>query len=99
MLIVVELKFLYNKIASYLAVFKINEYFCKLLESIKTNYYDRSPEKVNEVVVLEKTHNSETILIKNPSEKLLAFMEELEQRKKKLKKEIRATKNKEYIKI
>jgi len=41
-LIVVELKFLYNKIASYLAVFKINEYFCKLLESIKTNYYDRS---------------------------------------------------------
>ena len=55
-------------------------------------------EKVNEVVVLKKTHNSETILIKNPSEKLLAFME-LEQRKKKLKKEIRATKNKEYIKI
>ena len=58
-----------------------------------------TPEQVNEVVVLEKTHNSETILIKNPSEKLLAFMEELEQRKKKLKKEIRATKNKEYIKI
>ena len=58
-----------------------------------------TPEKVKEVVVLEKTHNSETILIKNPSEKLLAFMEELEQRKKKLKKEIRATKNKEYIKI
>ena len=56
-------------------------------------------EKVNERVVLHKTHNSETILIKNPSEKLLAFMEELEQRKKKLKKEIRATKNKEYIKI
>ena len=56
-------------------------------------------EKVNEVVVLKKTHNSETILSKNPSEKLLAFMEELEQRKKKLKKEIRATKNKEYIKI
>ena len=56
-------------------------------------------EKVNEVVVLKKTHNSETILIKNPSEKLLAFMEELEQRKKKLKKEIRATKNNEYIKI
>ena len=49
-------------------------------------------EKVNEVVVLKKTHNSETILIKNPSEKLLAFMEELEQRKKKLKKEIRAQK-------
>jgi len=58
-----------------------------------------TPEKVNEVVVLEKTHNSETILIKNPSEKLLAFMEKLEQQKKKLKKEIRATKNKEYIKI
>ena len=58
-----------------------------------------TPEKVNEVVVLEKTHNSETILIKNPSEKLLAFIEKLEQQKKKLKKEIRATKNKEYIKI
>ena len=58
-----------------------------------------TPEKVNEVVVLEKTHNSETILIKNPSERLLAFMEKLEQQKKKLKKEIRATKNKEYIKI
>jgi len=34
-LIVVELKFLYNKIASYLALFKINEYFCRLLEVIK----------------------------------------------------------------
>ena len=56
-------------------------------------------EKVNERVVLHKTHNAETIEIRNPSEKLLAFMEELEQRKKKLKKEIRATKNKEYIKI
>ena len=56
-------------------------------------------EKVNEKVVLHKTHNAETIEIRNPSEKLLAFMEELEQRKKKLKKEIRATKNKEYIKI
>ena len=58
-----------------------------------------TPEKVNEVVVLEKTHNSETILIKNPSEKLLAFMEELEERKKRLKKEIREMKHKEYIKI
>ena len=56
-------------------------------------------EKVNGRVVLHKTHNAETIEIRNPSEKLLAFMEELEQRKKKLKKEIRATKNKEYIKI
>ena len=36
-----------------------------------------TPEKLNEVVVLEKTHNSETILIKNPSEKLLAFMDKL----------------------
>ena len=58
-----------------------------------------TPEKVNDVVVLDMTHNSETILIKNPRAKLLACMEELEQRKKKLKKEIRATKNKEYIKI
>ena len=32
-------------------------------------------EKVNEKVVLHKTHNAETIEIRNPSEKLLAFME------------------------
>lgn len=38
-----------------------------------------TPEKVNEVVVVHKTHNARQILIKNPSEKLLAFMEELEQ--------------------
>lgn len=47
-----------------------------------------TPEKVNEVVVLEKTHNSETILIKNPSEKLLAFMDKLAERAKKRKEEI-----------
>ncbi|MGP1478506.1 MAG: hypothetical protein ACTTJI_02305 [Capnocytophaga sp.] len=56
-------------------------------------------EKVNEIVVLHKTHNAETIEIRNPSEKLLAFMEELEERKKRLKKEIREIKHKEYIKI
>ena len=38
-----------------------------------------TPEKVNEVVVVHKTHNARQILIMNPSEKLLAFMEELEQ--------------------
>ena len=57
------------------------------------------PEKVNKVVVVHKAHNIRQIIIKNPSEKLLAFMEELEERKKKIKKEIRAIKNKEYIKI
>ena len=56
-------------------------------------------EKKQEVVVLRQSDNATQVMIKNPSEKLLAFMEELEQRKKKLKKEIRATKNKEYIKI
>ena len=39
-------------------------------------------EKVNEKVVLHKTHNAETIEIRNPSEKLLAFMMDLENRKK-----------------
>ena len=58
-----------------------------------------TPEKVNEVVVLEKTHNSETILIKNPSEKLLAFMEQIAERSKKLKEEIMQMEFKEYKRI
>ena len=60
-----------------------------------------TPEKVNEVVVLEKTHNSETILIKNPSEKLLAFMDKLAERVKKRKEEImsKVCKEEDYITI
>ena len=58
-----------------------------------------TPEKVNEVVVLEKTHNSETILIKNPSEKLLAFMEQIAERSKKLKEEIMQMEFKEYKRL
>ena len=45
-------------------------------------------EKVNERVVLHKTHNAETIEIRNPSEKLLAFMDELAERARKRKEEI-----------
>ena len=58
-------------------------------------------EKVNEVVVLKKTHNSETILIKNPSEKLLAFMDKLAERAKKRKEEImsKVCKEEDYITI
>jgi len=60
-----------------------------------------TPEKLNEVVVLEKTHNSETILIKNPSEKLLAFMDKLAERAKKRKEEImsKVCKEEDYITI
>ena len=60
-----------------------------------------TPEKVNEVVVLEKTHNSETILINNPSEKLLAFMDKLAERAKKRKEEImsKVCKEEDYITI
>ena len=60
-----------------------------------------TPEKVNEVVVLEKTHNSETILIKNPSEKLLAFMDKIAERAKKRKEEImsKVCKEEDYITI
>ncbi len=60
-----------------------------------------TPEKVNEVVILEKTHNSETILIKNPSEKLLAFMDKLAERAKKRKEEImsKVCKEEDYITI
>ena len=60
-----------------------------------------TPEKVNEVVVLEKTHNSDTILIKNPSEKLLAFMDKLAERAKKRKEEImsKVCKEEDYITI
>ena len=60
-----------------------------------------TPEKLNEVVVLEKTHNSETLLIKNPSEKLLAFMDKLAERAKKRKEEImsKVCKEEDYITI
>lgn len=42
-----------------------------------------SPEKVNEVVVVHKAHNVREIFIKNPSEKLLTFVEKIAERFKK----------------
>ena len=58
-------------------------------------------EKVNEKVVLHKTHSAETIEIRNPSEKLLAFMEELAERARKRKEEImkKIYKEEDYITI
>ena len=58
-------------------------------------------EKVNEKVVLHKIHNAETIEIRNPSEKLLAFMEELAERARKRKEEImkKIYKEEDYITI
>ena len=58
-------------------------------------------EKVNERVVLHKTHNTETIEIRNPSEKLLAFMDELAERARKRKEEImkKIHKEEDYIAI
>ena len=57
-------------------------------------------EKVNEKVVLHKTHNAETIEIRNPSEELLAFMMDLENRKKaRLEKHRRENTNVVYEKI
>lgn len=58
-------------------------------------------EKVNERVVLHKTHNAETIEIRNPSEKLLAFMDELAERARKRKEEImkKIYKEEDYITI
>ena len=50
--------------------------------------YEKRMEKKQEVVVLRQSENATQVMIKNPSEKLLAFMEELEERKKRLKKEI-----------
>ncbi len=58
-------------------------------------------EKVNERVVVHKTHNSETIEIRNPSEKLLAFMDKLAERARKRKEEImkKIYKEEDYITI
>ena len=58
-------------------------------------------EKVYEKVVLHKTHTAETIEIRNPSEKLLAFMEELAERARKRKEEImkKIYKEEDYITI
>jgi len=58
-------------------------------------------EKVNERVVVHKTHNAETIEIRNPSEKLLAFMDELAERARKRKEEImkKIYKEEDYITI
>ena len=58
-------------------------------------------EKVNERVVVHKTHNSETIEIRNQIEKLLAFMDKLAERARKRKEEImkKIYKEEDYITI
>ncbi|MFC2399516.1 MAG: hypothetical protein ACFNP4_09435 [Capnocytophaga gingivalis] len=60
-----------------------------------------SPEKVNEVVVVHKSHNVREIFIKNPSEKLLAFVEKIAERSKKHKEELmnKVYKEEDYITI
>ena len=40
------------------------------------------------VVVTRKTHNATQVIIKNPNQKLLSFIEKLAERSKKLKEEI-----------
>ena len=58
-------------------------------------------EKVNEVVIVHKTHNARQILIKNPSEKLWAFVEKIAERSKKHKEELmnKVYKEEDYITI
>ena len=60
-----------------------------------------SPEKVNEVVVVHKAHNVREIFIKNPSEKLLTFVEKIAERSKKHKEELmnKVYKGEDYITI
>ena len=56
-------------------------------------------EKKPEVVVLRQSDNATQVMIKNPSEKLLAFMEQIAERSKKLKEEIMQMEFKEYKRI
>ena len=56
-------------------------------------------EKKQEVVVLRQSKNATQVMIKNPSEKLLAFMEQIAERSKKLKEEIMQMEFKEYKRI
>ena len=60
-----------------------------------------TPEKVNEVVVVHKAHNVREIFIKNPSEKLLTFVEKIAERSKKHKEELmnKVYKEEDYITI
>ena len=56
-------------------------------------------KKKQEVVVLRQSDNATQVMIKNPSEKLLAFMEQIAERSKKLKEEIMQMEFKEYKRI
>lgn len=56
-------------------------------------------EKKQEVVVLRQSDNATQVMIKNPSEKLLAFMEQIAERSKKLKEEIMQMEFKECKRI
>ena len=56
-------------------------------------------EKKQEVVVLRQSDNATQVMIKNPSEKLLAFMEQRAERSKKLKEEIMQMEFKEYKRL
>ena len=51
------------------------------------------------VVVTRKTHNATQVIIKNPNQKLLSFIEKLAERSKKLKEEIMQMDFKEYKRI
>ena len=61
--------------------------------------YEKRMEKKQEVVVLRQSDNATQVMIKNPSEKLLAFMEQIAERSKKLKEEIMQMEFKEYKRI
>jgi len=60
---------------------------------------EKRMEKKQEVVVLRQSDNATQVMIKNPSEKLLAFMEQIAERSKKLKEEIMQMEFKEYKRI
>ena len=60
--------------------------------------YEKRMEKKQEVV-LRQSDNATQVMIKNPSEKLLAFMEQIAERSKKLKEEIMQMEFKEYKRI
>ena len=51
------------------------------------------------VVVTRKTHNATQVIIKNPNQKLLSFIEKLAERSKKLKEDIMQMDFKEYKRI
>ena len=51
------------------------------------------------VVVTRKTHNATQVIIKNPNQKLLSFIEKLAEKYKKLKEEIMQMDFKEYKRI